>query len=134
MIHKGTLFWYRARGKKYAGLILEEIGHSDYYLVLLSEEITCPETVENIMELPAYTAAWFGSLDMLPEFRFHIIAEGIPLEGFNGYAGGFYSKEKIIINNCGHSKTWKHEYRNLGFHSKKMKDQTECAAYYRVHV
>ena len=86
MIHKGTLFWYKSRGTKYAALVLDEIGHGDYYLVLLSEEINCSETFDEIMELPTYTAAWFCRLP--PSIRIHIITKDIPLDNFNGYAGG----------------------------------------------
>ena len=129
MINKGLLFWYRSRGKRYAALILDIINDGDYFFVLISEDINDADIVNKIMEVPAYTAAWFSSCEMISPFRIHFIGEGYSTDCFNGYAGGFFSEQTVIIHNCGQSKTWKHEYRQLSFHGRKMKELLCCSDY-----
>lgn len=129
MIKKGSLFWYKSKGKKYSAVILDKLDDRGYYFVLISENLNGADTVDKIMEIPAYTAAWFSSCEMISPFRIHLIGEGYSNDCFNGYAGGFFSEESVRIHNCGQSKTWKHEYRQLSFHETKMKELLRCSAY-----
>ena len=128
-ISKGTVFWYKSKGKKYAAIVLDEIGNDGYFFVLISEELDQVNTVNSIMESPAYTAAWFSDVEMLPFWRIHVVAEGFSFENFNGRAGGLFSEKTVAIYNYGQSKTWKHEWCQLSFHSRKMKEQISADSY-----
>jgi len=112
MISKGMVFWYRFQGKKYVAIIMDKVLGS-YYLVLISEEYTGSQNIEEILRLPVYTVAWFSEYDMINEKRLHLITKINVRESFNGFAGGSISTNKVIITNCGQSKTWKHKYRQL---------------------
>ena len=132
MPYKGTVFWYRAKGKKYAAIVLDKVGRDPYYFVLLSEECLHADTWGDVMELPVYTAAWFSSCEMLAEMRMHIIAENISFDSFNGYAGGLILENRVIVNNCGQARTWKHEYRQLLFRERKISEQVRNVDYNKI--
>ena len=77
-------------------------------------------SAEEILNMPAYTVAWFESL--LEERRMHIVDRIAVERCYNGFAGGYYTEKFSFCENCGWDKTWSHEACDFEFTDKTVND------------
>lgn len=119
-LEKGTIFWYRSKGSVYGALVLEKLNQKDYLVVLTEALKEEPKLIEQILDVPVYTAAWFAGL--LPSKRIHCIGQ-VSVEGnYNGRAGMYCTDTLYYCENCGYGPQWEHTARNLRFEALRVRD------------
>lgn len=113
-LRKGTVFWYKHRGKQYGGIVMEVCASvCSYYLIAISEELWGDRNIETILGHPLYTVAWFSEYTMLPLTRIHILDQmDINKDSTNRY-GIHVSPTSVQITNCGQRATWAHTFRSF---------------------
>lgn len=125
VLQKGTCFWYRHRGNIYTAVVLEVKRSSiNYYLIAISEKlISIPHSIANVLEVPVFTVAWFGDVDLLAPKRIHIIEEVSITRNFqNKYGIRIDAGRSVCITNCGQNQTWSHAFRQIKFDNATMQD------------
>lgn len=118
---RGQLFWYRINNTAYGALVID-VQDDNYLLVGVSEALEQKKSyrLNDILNAPIYTLAWFDEFQMLPLRRRHEIAVFDISGDYNGKFGLSISECGIYLTNCGQSATWKHEFRSMVLHGKTM--------------
>ncbi len=107
---KGDCFWYKSKGRIYGALVADII--NCYYLIGLSDELhQCPNSVEDILDTPMYTTAWFSDVELLSPSRRHRIGNVTISKDYNGRCGLLiFDDGSVTVNNPGQTQTWSHEF------------------------
>lgn len=124
-LQKGTCFWYKHRGKIYGAVVVEELCTTiEYYLIAISEQVnSIPQTVSQMLSLPVYTVAWFGTFDLLSAKRIHCVGRINIYKNYQNKYGLVIEPNRLVRNtNCGQTYTWSHSYRQISFKDKKIGD------------
>ncbi len=112
-IPSGTVFWYRASHLVYGAVVLD-ICDGDIYFIALSEALaSIPQCIDDVLESPLYTAAWFGSDSILAERQRHIVGRIEVTASYSGRAGLLRDDRQSSCQNVGQAATWKHNYRSF---------------------
>ena len=131
----GTVFWYKYKNKVYGGIILcvkEDIG---YAFIAVSEQISyCGKApnIDEIMNSPLYTAAWFDRLNLLPHRQFHIIGRVCITGDFSNRAGLKISNGRMSLTNIGGKETWRHKYWSFRLREHKLSDSVNASLFPRT--
>lgn len=119
----GDVFYYISKRRVYGGVFL--YCQHDYYLIALSEEVLKPKRticVDDILQLPLYTLAWFSDVEMLLPQRLHLIDRITITDDYSNRAGLLIDEHGVFLKNIGQSATWKHEFRSYALRDTIVKD------------
>lgn len=119
-LDKGTLFWYRSKLKIYGALVLDRPA-DDIHLIALTEQLCKePKRIDEVLDAPVYTVAWFGGL--LPIDRIHTIGLVEVSGDYNGRAGRCVGQGVSYLENHGTDGAWAHDGCLLTLPDKVVRD------------